>query len=59
MRHALRGVAFDGFAARRVITVASGALVVSRRRPVVVADVSDVDEAASHSSAVTVAEASN
>jgi len=49
----------DGHAAWRVITVASSVVVVSRRRPVVVEEVTDVDEATFHSSAVTVAEASS
>ena len=55
MRHALRGVALDGLAARRVITVASGAFVASCPRPVVVEEVTDVDKAASCSSAVLMA----
>ncbi len=58
MQHALQVVGFDGLAARRVITVAFGAFVASRRRPVVVEEVTDVDKAASHSSAVLVTVAS-
>ena len=58
MRHALREVALDGLAARRVITDASGAFVAFCPRPVVVEEVSDVDKAASRSYAVRVAEAS-
>ena len=58
MRHALRGVAVDGLAVRRVTTVAFGAFVASCPRPVVVEEVTDVDKAASRFSAVLMAEAS-
>ena len=46
----LRGVAPDGLAARRVITVAPGTAMTVRPCPVVVTVVSDIDKAASSAS---------
>ena len=59
MQHRLWVVNLDGLAAQLMIAVACGSFVTTSRCPVVVEDVTDIDEAASRcSSAVTVAEAS-